>query len=142
MTKRSPPKDEDSWCKESLEEEHEPAQADCIEDKTQPTIAAGEGWGPVRIRATSSMVDAFLGGGKPGEKYSGVYFKDYPRKGVQVSFENTTDTVHAIYFYNKERDNEHIGIFCGHTNNGINLRSRPPSVRVGSIGSALRSLSR
>jgi hypothetical protein len=67
VTKRSPPKDEDNWCKELLEEEHEPAQAECIEDKTQPTIAAGEGWSPVRIGAASSMVDAFLGGGKPVE---------------------------------------------------------------------------
>jgi hypothetical protein len=93
VTKRSPPKDEDNWCKESLEEEHEPAQADCIEDKTQPTIAAGEGWSPACIGAASSMVDAFLGGGKPGEKYSGV--SDKP--GKDTNFRGMTIFNNTLY---------------------------------------------
>lgn len=86
-------KRQDNWCKELLEEEHEPAQADCIEDKTQPTIAAGEGWSPVRIGAASSMVDAFLGGGKPGEKYSGV--SDKP--GKDTNFRGMTIFNNTLY---------------------------------------------
>jgi hypothetical protein len=93
VTKRSPPKDEDNWCKELLEEEHEPAQADCIEDKTQPTIAAGEGWSPAWIGAASSIVDAFLGGGKPGEKYSGV--SDKP--GKDTNFRGMTIFNNTLY---------------------------------------------
>jgi hypothetical protein len=127
VTKRSQPNDEGNWCKELLEGSSETsvqsAQADCREDKSQPTIVAGEGWGPVRIGAASKAVVAFLGDGQPGSRYSSGYFKEYPRKGVQVSFENTSNTVHAIYFYNGQRDSRRFEVFCGHTNNGINWQS-------------------
>jgi len=133
VTKRSHPKNEDDWCKELLEGKREtsvePAQADCREDEAQPTIVAGEGWGPVRMGAASKTVDPFLGDGQPGSRYSDVYFKDYPRKGVQVSFENTSNTVHAIYFYNGQRDGRRIGVFCGHTNSGINWQSSVDEVK-------------
>lgn len=133
VTKRSQPNDESNWCKELLEERSETsvqsAQAGCREDESQPTIVAGEGWGPVRIGAASKAVDAFLGDGQAGKRYSHVYFKDYPRKGIQVSFENTSDTIHAIYFYNGQRNGERIGAFCGHTNTGVNWRSSVDEVK-------------
>src|ERR1700689_1076085 len=99
MTKRPHPSDEDDWCKELLQGKREttvePAQADCREGEAQPTSAAGEGWGPVRLGAASKAVDAYLGAGQPRNKYSDVYFEDHPRKGIQVSFENGSNTVHA-----------------------------------------------
>jgi hypothetical protein len=78
----------------------EPVRADCKEDKAEPKIAAAEGWGPVRIGAASETVDAFLGEGQSGRKYSKVFIKDYAPKGIQVSFENDSGVVHNIYFYN------------------------------------------
>lgn len=132
VAKRSQPDDGSNWCKELLigrmTSVHS-AQADCREGQLQPTIVAGEGWGPVRIGAASEAVVAFLGNGQRGGRYSGDYFKDYPEKGVQVSFENTTNTVHAIYFYNGQQDSKQFDVFCGHTNNGINWQSSLEEVK-------------
>jgi hypothetical protein len=133
VTNRSHPKDEDNWCKDLLEGKGKPsgqsAQVACREDGSQPTIVAGEGWGPVHVGAMSKVVDAFLGDGKPGNRYSSGYFKNYPPRGVEVSFENASDTVHAIYFYNGQREDEQMGAFCGHTNNGINWQSSVDEVK-------------
>jgi len=131
VTKR--PQDKGNWCKELLEGKQEtsvePAQADCRWDETQPTIVAGEGWGPVRIGAASKTVDAFLGEGQLDSRGSGVYFKDYPQKGVQVSFESTSNTVHAIYFYNGQRGDEQVGVFCGRTSTGVDWQSSVDEVK-------------
>jgi hypothetical protein len=133
VTNRSHAKDEGTWCKQLLEGIPEtsvgPAQADCREDNAQPTIIAGEGWGALRIGATSKTVDAFLGDGQPDGKGSDVYFKDYSRKGVQVSFEKTSDTVHAIYFYNRQRGDEQFATFCGRTSNGVSWQSSVDEVK-------------
>jgi hypothetical protein len=131
ITKRSHTSDEDNWCKELLEDKSsaKPVQASCREDAVRPTIVIGEGWGPVRLGADSKAVDAFLGGGQPGNRYRDVHFKDYPGMGVQVSFENKSDRVHAIFFYNGQRDSEEMGIFCGHINNGINWQSSVEEVK-------------
>jgi hypothetical protein len=129
VAKRPHPQREDDWCSELLEVKSEPAQADCREDEAEPTIVAGQGWGPVRVGAASEAVDAFLGNGQLENKYSDVYFKNYPRKGIQVSFENKSKAARAIYFYNGQRDNAGIGVFCGHTNSGINWHSSVDDVK-------------
>jgi hypothetical protein len=119
------------WCKELLNrgKTSKSAQVDCRNDGDQPKIVAGEGWGPVRIGAASNTVDAFLGEGRERSKYSEVYFKDYSSKGVQVSFENTSNTVHAIYFYNGQQGDEELGLFCGQTESGINWQSSLEDVK-------------
>jgi hypothetical protein len=121
----------ESWCKAllNLGKTAKSAQADCRDDGAQPKIVAGQGWGPVRIGAASSAVDGFLGKGQERSKYSDVYFKDYASKGVQVSFENTSNTVHAIYFYNGQQGDEELGPFCGQTDRGINWQSSPEDVK-------------
>jgi hypothetical protein len=133
VTKRSPPKTEDDWCEGLIGGKHapavEPAHADCREDAAQPTIVPDEGWGPLHIGAAATAVDALLGDGQTGHTYKGVYFKDYPPKGVQVSFESTSNTVHAIYFYNGQRGDEEFSDFCGHTNNGVNWKSSVDEVK-------------
>jgi hypothetical protein len=125
--KRPPP----NWCTSLLSRGAiaKPAQADCRKDGVQPKIVAGEGWGPVRIGAASITVDASLGEGQVRSKYSDVYFKDYAPKGVQVSFENTSNTVNAMFFYNGQRGDEQLGIFCGQTDSGINWQSSPEEVK-------------
>jgi hypothetical protein len=119
------------WCKDLLNrgKTAESAQADCRDDEAQPKIVAGAGWGPVRIGAAANTVDAFLGEGKERSKHPDVYFKDYIPKGVQVSFENSSNTVHAIYFYNRQRGDEEFGLFCGQVNGGINWQSSPEEVK-------------
>jgi hypothetical protein len=107
----------------------EPLRADCQKDIAQPKIVAGEGWGPVRIGATSKTVDAFLGVGKSGRKYSQVFFKDYALKGIQVSFENNSGMVHSIYFYNGQRDSPEFRVFCGQFDKGINWQSSVEEVK-------------
>ena len=105
------------------------AQADCHEDESQPTIVAGEGWGPVRIGAASKAVIAFLGNGQPGSGYSSGYFKGISAKGSPGLIRNTSNTVHAIYFYNGQRDSGRFEVFCWHTNNGINWQSSVDEVK-------------
>jgi len=133
VTKGPQPNDESNWCKELLEGRSETsvqsAQTACREDESQPKIVAGEGWGPVHIGAALKDVVAFLGDGQPAGRYPTKYFKDYPRKGVQVSFENASNTVRAIYFYNGQRDSGRFEVFCGHTDNGINWQSSVPDVK-------------
>jgi hypothetical protein len=94
-----------------------------------PKSLPGKIGGPVRIGAAANTVDAFLGEGKERSKYPDVYFKDYIPKGVQVSFENSSNTIHAIYFYNKQRGDEEFGFFCGQVNGGINWQSSPEEVK-------------
>ena len=120
--KRPRPKDEDDWCG-AIRAQSGLAKTECRDDSGQPRIVAGEGWGVVRIGAAFQTVDDFLGDGQSGNSYSDVHFKDYAAKGVQVSFENANNKVHAIYFYNGQQNSEESGKFCGRTDNGINWQS-------------------
>src|SRR5258708_3460116 len=106
-----------------------PDQVDCQVDERQPKIVAGEGWGPVRIGAASKAVDAVLGEGRTSRKYAHVYFKNYGLKGIQVSFENDSSTVHTMYFYNQQRDSPEFGVFCGEVDKGINWQSSVEDVK-------------
>jgi hypothetical protein len=106
-----------------------PGQVDCQVGEGQPKIVAGEGWGPVRIGAASKTVDAFLGEGQSGRKYSQAFFKDYAPKGIQVSFENGSGAVHEIYFYNGQRDHPKFRVFCGQVDKGINWQSSVDDVK-------------
>jgi hypothetical protein len=106
-----------------------PSPVDCQVGEGQPKIVAGEGWGPVRIGAASKTVDAFLGEGRRSRKYAHVYFKNYELKGVQLSFENDSDTVHNMYFYNQQRDSPEFGVFCGQVDRGIDWQSSVEDVK-------------
>src|SRR5260370_35970406 len=106
-----------------------PSQSDCQTGEGQPKCVADEGWGPVRIGATLKTVDIFLAEGRPGKKYSNVYFKDYAVKGIQVSFENDSDTVHEMYFFNRQQDSPEFAIFCGQVDNSLNWQSSVEDVK-------------
>src|ERR1017187_2296408 len=96
--------------------------APCSQESTRPGVVAGEGWGPVRLGAPLKAVDAFLGKGQRGYEYKDGYFKQYEPKGIEVSFDKSTNTVDAIFFYNGQQNDEQIGSFCGQTENGIGDR--------------------
>ena len=70
-----------------------------------------------------------MGDGQAGHGYSYTYFKDYVAKGVQVSFENASNSVHAIFFYNRQQGSEELGVFCGQTDKGINWQSSAEEVK-------------
>ena len=97
-------------------------------DKTRPVIVAGEGWGSVRLGAKRTDVESGLGKGENLEKYSDVYFVDYTELGLQVSFNNTDDRIHAIFFYNKQRRSEEFGFFVVETSKGIGWSSSEEEV--------------
>ncbi len=126
--KRPRPNAEEDRCG-AIRAKVSPVKAECHEDAAQPKIIAGEGWGQVRLGAPSKAVDGFLGEGQAGHTYSDGYFKDYVAKGIQVSFENASNSVHAIFFYNHQQGSEELGVFCGQTDKGINWQSSAQEVK-------------
>lgn len=114
---------------EAIRNPDEPARTECQDDKTQPKVVAGEGWGPVRIGAAIKTVDALLGEGQSSREYSKVFYKDYAAKGIQVAFENPGRTVHNMYFYNGQQGSPEFGVFCGQVDMGINWQSSVDDVK-------------
>ena len=123
---RADAKDGSDWCRALLNKNK--ARADC-KLAGQAEIIAGEGWGPVRIGAAYKTVEGFLGEGKSAKRYSHVHFEDYEANGLQVSFDNDSDTVHAIYFYNGQRDVPQFAAFCGQIEKHINWESSIDEVK-------------
>lgn len=74
-------------------------------------------------------VKAALGEGHPSHKYSDVYFVEYRPQGIEISFNSSDDTVHAIYFYNRQQGSEQFGVFCGQTDKGVNWKSTVDDVK-------------
>jgi hypothetical protein len=89
------------------------------EQKTEPTIVADSGWGSVKVGATSDQITAALGKGKVCAEYKDVYFVDYAKMGIQVSFLTKDNKVNAIFFYNKQKGDENFAAFRGKTATGI-----------------------
>jgi hypothetical protein len=114
------------WCRALLNKNK--SRADC-KQVPQEKIIAGEGWGPVRIGAAYEDVEAFLGEGRATKRYSGVHFEDYEEKGLQVSFDNDSNSVHAIYFYNGQRNDPQFSAFCGQVEKHVNWESSIDDVR-------------
>jgi len=114
-------KDDNGWCEELSNANF--AETDCKQNEKQARIIADEGWGPVRLGAPQEEVEAFLGKGISGSRYSDVYFENYETKGLQVSFNNASNTIHAIYFYNGQQDDPEFASFCGEVDKEINWRS-------------------
>jgi len=124
------PKDQDDWCEELLSRN---APADnshaCSEDEAKTGIVQGVGWGAVHVGADLKTIKATLGEGHPGQKYSDVSFVEYRPQGIEISFNNSDKTVHAIYFYDRQQDSGQFGIFCGQTDKGINWMSTVDDVK-------------
>ena len=89
------------------------------EEKAEPTIVAGRGWGLVQIGATRNQVTAVLGKDPIIAKYTNNYYLDYPEKGVEVSFSTKDNKANGIFFYNKQKDSERFATFQEKTSTGI-----------------------
>lgn len=122
------PKSEDDWC-HALRSSTIATKTNCRENEGNTSIVAGTGWGPVHIGAGAKTIDDFLGKGRLAGKYSEVYFKNYEMKGIQVSFENASNKVHAIYFYNGQRNDNQFQTFCGRTEEGVTWQSSVEEVK-------------
>lgn len=94
------------------------------QDSKENRIIVGKGWGDVSLGAKRKVVDKLLGKFvTDGRVYDDVYFVDYLSKGIQVSFNSKANTVHAIYFYNKQFREQHFAVFQGKTEKGIHWKS-------------------
>jgi len=93
------------------------------EDKAGSTIVAGSGWGKICIGTDRSEVEEILGKGEFLPKFDGVYLLIYKPKGIRVSLSNIDQTVHVIYFYNKQKGFEDFAVFNGKTSTGIDWNS-------------------
>jgi hypothetical protein len=99
---------------------------------SEPLIVAGYGWGEVHVGAKREDVEAVLGKGEgeEGSKYlKDVYFREYPDKGVQVSYTHQEDKVEAIFFYNKQHRYENLAIASVKTEKGIDWSASPAQVK-------------
>jgi hypothetical protein len=97
-----------------------------------PLIVAGRGWGEVHVDATRQAVESLLGAGEgqEGSKYlDGVYFREYPDKGVQVSYTHKEDKVVAVFFYNKQHRYENLATAPVKTDKGIDWTASPDQVK-------------
>jgi hypothetical protein len=126
------------WCKEvimhqqGLERRASTAKSDnsaCVASPTSQKIVAGIGWGNVRLGSTVKEIQNVLGNGVEGDKFSDLYFKQYPPKGIEVSYENKSNRVHALFFYHEESLNEWQGDFCGETDKGVSWNSTVEDLR-------------
>jgi hypothetical protein len=94
----------------------------------EPVIVPGKGWGKVVVGNTRQVVEAVISEGVNRRKFDDVYFIDYPMKGIQVSYTNKEDKVHAIYFYNRQRGYEKFAQAAVKTEKGIYWTSSPDDV--------------
>jgi hypothetical protein len=98
------------------------------ESASESLIIAGKGWGKVSIGADRRTVESVIGSGENRSRFDDVYFLDYPAKGIQVSYNNSDNTLHTVYFYNGQRRYENFAPFQGRTNKGVDWKSSPGDV--------------
>ena len=75
-------------------------------------------------------VESVIGEGKRRRQYDDVYFIDYPAKGIQISYSNSDNTLHAVWFYNGQHEYENFVTFQGKTDKGIDWNSSPKQVII------------
>jgi len=96
--------------------------------RSDEPIVAGRGWSQVVIGAPQRIVESVLGEGTRRYFDNEVYFLDYPTKGIQISFNDKTKTVHAIFFYNGQTRYDDFLTPELKTDKGIDWASTPEGV--------------
>ncbi len=97
-------------------------------EETDSVLVAGKGWGVVSLKAKRKTVEAKLGEGENGRKYDDVYFVDYPKKGLQISYTNKKDEAYTIFFYNNQKRYERFVTSSVKTDKGISWTSQPEDI--------------
>jgi len=98
------------------------------ENVSEPLIVAGKGWGKVSLGVDRKTVESVIGEGENRSQYDDVYFIDYPVKGIQISYKNGDNTLHNVYFYNRQHRYENFARFPGKTDKGTDWKSSPKDV--------------
>ncbi len=75
------------------------------------------------VGTKKAALEAVIGDGESGSKYKDVYFAEYPKAGVEVSYENVTDRVHVIFLYNGQTRYENFITPTVKTDKGIGWSS-------------------
>jgi hypothetical protein len=86
------------------------------------------GQGVFSVRTKRYDLESVIGDGEAGSKYDDVYFVEYPKAGVQVSYENSTNTVHVIFLYNQQSRYENFVMPKVRTDRGIDWNSTPEDI--------------
>lgn len=98
-------------------------------EENEPVLITEKGWGKVSVGAKRKIIETVLGQGEhDGRKYDDVYFVEYPKKGIQISYINETDEAYAIFFFNKQT---YFGNFIPalvKTDKGVTWSSSPEDV--------------
>lgn len=96
---------------------------------SEPVLITENGWGKVIVGAKRKVIESVLGLGEQDRiSYDDVYFVEYPKKGLQISYTNKTHEAYAIFFYNKQT---YYGDFITapvKTDKGISWSSTPEEV--------------
>jgi len=96
------------------------------ESKSGITIVPGQG--VFSVGTKKADLEAVVGEGEAKSKYEDVYFVEYPKAGVQVSYENGKDTVHVIFVYNNQSRYENFATPVVRTDKGIDWNSTPEDI--------------
>jgi hypothetical protein len=92
-------------------------------------IIIGSGWGVIILGTTKEKVDSFLlDKGTITNKYEDCYFVDYLKCSIQINY-SLSDSVSAIFFYNKDIDHENMTGFPIKTKENIGWSSTPFDVK-------------
>lgn len=117
--------------KASEEKQGKPLSSNLEADEKSELVTITEnGWGKVVVGADRKAVESVLGQGEhDGRKYDDVYFVEYLKKCIQISYTNKTDEAYAIFFYYKHStyygDCENAPV---KTDKGITWNSSPEDV--------------
>jgi hypothetical protein len=104
------------------------ALAQRTEKETGAELVAGKGLGVVSLGAKRKTIEEVLEQGENRSKYEDVYFVDYPKKGIQISYTNKTDEAYTIFFYNNQKRYENFVTPAVRTDKGITWSSTPEEV--------------
>ncbi len=91
-------------------------------------LAIIPGQGVFSIGTKRSDLEQALGEGDPDSSFDDVYFIEYPKAGVQVSYRKDTNTVHVIFLYSGQARYEDYAVPVVKTDRGIDWRSTEKDV--------------
>ena len=97
-----------------------------LEPKSGIVIVPGQGVFSVGTKRVD--LEAVLGDGKADSNFDDVYFVEYPKAGVQVSYENSKNTVHVFFLYNQQARYEGFAIPVVKTDKGIDWNATPDDI--------------
>lgn len=99
-----------------------------MKEETEPVLIAGKGLETVSLGVKRDSIEEVLGNGENRSKYEDVYFVDYPKKGIQISYTNKEDKAFTIFFYNNQKRYENFTTLSVKTDRNISWSSSPEEI--------------